>query len=287
MNDTFAVGMVQLRVRTNRMGENLRRAEELVRAAGERGCRLVVLPEAFATGLNLPKSRALATPVPGPLTDRLARLADESGVHLVAGLLEEDAGEVFSSAVFLDDRGALLDVYRRTSVYELESHFISSGSGCAVVDSEVGRVGVVIGYDVQFPEILRILFAQRVELIVCPTILLRPFADSVRQMVLARAAENCAYVLFCSATGENTLAGLTYLGDSVIAQSPVGIRPYSKEFRRQRSVLAEAGLEETVLIADVNLAELRRIQDANPLAKDFQRSAFHQALTAGLSREQP
>jgi predicted amidohydrolase len=285
--DTIRVGIVQLRIRTNRTEENVHRAEELVGAASARGCRLVVLPEAFATGLNLPKSRALATSIPGPLVSRLARLAAGHGVHLVAGVLEEHGGGVFSSAVFLDDRGALLDVYRRVSIYELESHFIDAGTRSGVVDSPIGRVGLVMGYDVQFPEVLRILFAQRVELIICPTILLRPFADSIRQMVLARAAENCSYVLFCSATGENTLAGLTYLGNSMIVQSPVGIRPYSREFRKQHPVLANADREETVLVADLNLRELRRLQDANPLAKDFQRSAFHAALTVGVTRENP
>jgi predicted amidohydrolase len=274
-HETIRVGLVQLNIRTNRGEENLVRAAELVRQASSQGCRLVVLPEAFATGLNLPRSRELARPVPGPAVDWLARLAAEEKVHLAAGLLEERDGEVFSSAVLLNDQGALLHVYRRIYVYDLEAYFLSSGSGCGVVETPFGRVGLIVGYDIQFPEVSRMLFAQSVELIVCPSILLRPFTSSICQMVRARAAENCCYVLFCSATGENTLAGLTYMGNSMVLQSPVGIAPYSREFRRQEPLLAGADRDETVLVADLDLPGLRRLQAANPLFKDFQRGCFH------------
>lgn len=285
--EPLRVGLAQLRIRTNHSQDNLRRAAELVRAAAAKQCRLVVLPEAFATALNLPKSREIAAPISGPIVTWLRELAMQEGIHIVAGVLEEHDDAVFSSAVFLDDRGTLLDVYRRISIYDLESYFLAAGSGCRVVDSPVGRIGLIVGYDIQFPEILRVLFAQGVELIVCPALLLRPFAESIGQMIRARAAENCCYVLFCSATGENTLAGLTYMGNSVVVQSPVGIRAYSREFRNQEPVLARADREETLLVADLSLRELRRLQAANPLAKDFLRSPLRPALTAAGSREEP
>jgi predicted amidohydrolase len=268
------VGVVQMRVRTGRVEDNLERAEAFVRDARARGCRLVVLPEAFATGLDLPRSRERATPIPGPRLEWLARLAAAEGVYLAAGLLEAHEGAVYSTAVLLDDGGRLLHLYRRANVYDLEAYFLASGGAGYVVDTPLGRIGMIVGYDVQFPETLRLLFAQSAEIVVCPALLLRPFAESIRQMVRARPAENCCYFLFASATGENTLAGLTYLGDSAILQSPIGLRPYSSEFRRQEPVLAEAGREEALLTADLDLEQLRRLQAANPLLKDFRRSPF-------------
>ena len=266
--------VIQMQVRTNRSEDNLARADRFIQQAASEGCRLVILPEAFSTGLNLPKSRQCATRIPGPGFEWLSAVAAARKVYLVAGLLEEDAGAVYSSALLIDDRGLLVHSYRRSNIYDLEAHFISSGKGCRVVETELGRIGMIAGYDVQFPETFRLLFAQRVEIAVCPALLLRPFAASIRQMALARAAENCCYFLFCSATGENTLAGLTYMGNSMILQSPVGIRPYSQEFRRQEPVLAEAGSEECVLISDLDVTMLRRLQAANPLFRDFQRSQF-------------
>lgn len=270
--------LVQLKVRTNRTGENCARAAELIGEAAAQGCSLIVLPEAFSTGLNLPRSRECATRIPGPGLDWLANVAASHSVHIVAGLLEEDNSDIYSTSVLLDDRGTLLSFYRRTNVYDLESYFITGGNSWAVTETSIGRIGMIAGYDIQFPETLRPLFARSAEIIVCPSLLLKPFAQSIRQMALARAAENCCYLLFCSATGENTLAGLTYMGNSLILQSPVGIRTYSQEFRAQEPILAEAAREEQLLIADLDLATLRRLQAANPLLRDFRRSDYCKTL---------
>lgn len=274
------VGVVQLQVRTGRTDDNLARAEAFVRRAAEEGCRLVVLPEAFATGLDLPRSRERATSIPGPGVEWLSRLAASQGVYLAAGVLEARGEAVHSTGVLLDDAGRLLHTYRRATVYDLEGYFLSPGGAGGVVDTPLGRMGMIVGYDVQFPETLRLLFAQRAEVVLCPALLLRPFADSIRQMVRARPAENCCYFLFASATGENTLAGLTYLGESAILQSPIGLRPYSREFRRQEAVLAQAGRDEALLVAELDLEQLRRLQDANPLLKDFARSPFCRLVNA-------
>lgn len=272
------VGLAQLSVATNRRSDNLRRAGDLIREAAEDGCELVVLPEAFATALNLPKSHDVAEPVPGPLTDWLGERAREHDVWIAAGVLERNGDLVHSSAVVVDDLGRLVDVYRRTLVYDLEAHFLTGEVGARVVDTPLGRLGLVVGYDIQFPEVLRALFADGVEVVVCPAVLLRPFAEPVRQMLLARAAENCAYVLFASATGENTLAGLTYMGRTAVVRSPVAVGPYSRDFRKQSPVLAEADRAECLVTADLDLHELRRMQAAAPFLADFRRSPLGTAL---------
>ncbi|MFJ2744543.1 carbon-nitrogen hydrolase family protein [Streptomyces sp. NPDC087440] len=277
-------GLIQLSVATNRTADNLRRADALIREAVDDGCELVVLPEAFATALNLPKSHEVAEPVPGPVTRWLAERARQHRIWLAAGLLERNGEQVHSSAVLVRDDGSIADVYRRTVVYDLEAHFLTGEPGARVVDTPLGRIGLVIGYDIQFPEVLRALFADGVEILLCPSILLRPFADPVRQMLLARAAENCAYVLFAGATGENTLAGLTYMGRTAIVRSPMAIGAYSRDFRRQESVLAEADREECVVSADLDLHELRRMQAAAPFLADFRRSPLGQALVAASVR---
>jgi len=281
------VAVVQLRVRTNRAEDNIARATAYIRAAKERGCRLVVLPEAFATGLDLPRSKSLAAQAPGPVVKQVAALAAEERVHVAGGFLERDGECVYSAAFVVDDRGELLHVHRRTNVYDLEGHFLSSGQASEVVDTAVGRLGFVIGYDVQFPETFRTLFAKRAELILCPALLLRPFASSVALMIRARAAENCCYILFASATGENTIAGLTYMGHSAILQSPIGVRPYSNEFRKQEPALAECSTEEGLLVADLDIVALRRLQRVNPLLRDFERSRFFDALTGECAGNSP
>jgi predicted amidohydrolase len=281
------VGLVQLRVRTNRTEENLAQATKLVEEAAAQGCALAVLPEAFAAGLNLPKSRECAMPIPGPDLEWVAKLASRHRIHIAAGLLEKSGDSVYSTAVLVDGNGNLVSTYRRINVYDLESYFITGGNACSIADTELGRIGMIAGYDIQFPETLRELFARGAEIIICPALLLKPFAHSIRQMALARAAENCCYLIFCSATGENTLAGLTYMGNSLVLQSPVGIRSYSQEFRAQEPVLAEAAREEQLITADLDLVILRRLQAANPLLRDFRRSEYCRNLLANAEAALP
>lgn len=273
--------VVQLRLRTGRAADNLHRAGASIRAACQQGARLVVLPEAFMTSLDLPRSREIAQPVPGPLTQWLAERAREEGVYLVAGVLERAGEEVHSTAVLIDDQGRLLLRYRRNNVFDLEAHFLTPGRTCQVADTPLGRIGLILGYDVHFPETARQLCAQGVEILACPAVLLLPFADSIRQMARARAAENCCYLLLASATGENTLAGLTYMGGSAILQSPVGIQPFTSGFRKQEAVLAEAGRDEALLTAELDLVALRRGHALTPLLKDFRRGRLFPALAGG------
>lgn len=280
----YRIGVVQLHVRTNRIEDNLRRAAALVQQARQQGCSLVVLPEAFATGLDLPQCRERATPIPGRMVDWIAALARQEGVYLAAGLLEHDDTDVYSTVVLLSDKGELLHQHRRMLIYELESYFLTAGQSCTVVETELGRIGFVVGYDIQFPETTRPLFIGGVELLICPAILMRSFTESIHHMALARAAENSCYLLLASATGENTLAGLTFMGNSLLLQSPIGTRPYSRELRRQEPILQRAGVEETVLCADLDMNALRHLQRINPLRRDLRSSRFWPGMETPVAK---
>src|SRR2546426_11928566 len=94
---------------------NLTRAEALVREAAGRGARLVVLPEVFAWRGPRAEELAIAEPVPGPTTERLAALARELAIHLCAGsLLERTPGEprAYNTSCLFGPRGELLARYR-------------------------------------------------------------------------------------------------------------------------------------------------------------------------------
>ena len=269
---SYRAGVVQLEVRTRHAADNRARAAALVARCAAEGCRLVALPEAFDTGLDLPRSRRLAQPIPGSGVDWLAALAREHQVTLAAGLLERAGPDVFSTAVLIDVQGELLARHRRSFVVEEERRFLATGEPGTVVATPLGRIGLLVGYEIHFPEVSRPLFAQDVDVLICCAQLLRPFADSIRILALARAAENTCHLVLASAAGENTLAKLVYLGRSMILRSVVGVRPYSDELRCRAPVLAEAGDAETAVWAEIALAEQRRLRAVDPLYRDLHRS---------------
>lgn len=150
------IAVVQMESKLGREPANLRRAERYVRQAAGDGADLVCLPEAFLTSGNILEVADVAVPIPGDATDQLCRVAAELGVHIVAGLLErgEDAS-YYSTSVLIDRTGELRGTYRRVHRHELESRYLAGGTEYPTFDLDIGRVGLMQGYDVNFPEVSR------------------------------------------------------------------------------------------------------------------------------------
>lgn len=225
--------------------------DEIARLAGEAsqaGARLVVFPECSLNGYvyaSLDEAREQAEPIPGPLTQRLAALADRHDIHLVVGMLERVADIVFNTALLCGPRG-FQSAYRKTHLLCLGvDRFTTPGNiPYRVHDLPIGRVGVLICYDLRFPESARVLALGGAQLIVLPTNW--PENSSIQPDVLtrARAAENRVFVLAANRVG--TEHGTRFLGRSQIVH-PSG------------AVIAEAsGRETQLLVADIDLTDADR-----------------------------
>ncbi|MBC9882674.1 amidohydrolase [Bradyrhizobium sp. INPA01-394B] len=154
---------------------NLEQIVVLARKARTEGAELVVLPELAATGLGKPA--ALAQPVPGPVTDRLAGLAKELGLYLVCGLAERAGDMLYNSACLVAPDGGV-SVYRKTHLTAEERSWATAGNGWCVVDTPVGRIGLLIGHDASFPEAGRVLALRGCDLIACPAAIKGRFSSS-------------------------------------------------------------------------------------------------------------
>jgi len=208
---------------------NTRRAAELVRqCVAATGAELVVLPESVTTGFTpgLPADELwdLVSELPGPVLDPFTELAVELGVHLVLGTYERgpERGVVYNAAVVLGPSGELLGVYRKTHPFGTEradrGGWVTPGEDTLVVDTELGRIGVIICFDGDYPELSRITAIQGAEIICRPSALLRS-ADLWELTNRARAYDNHVFVVGCNATGVDP-AGVIYFGNSMIV-SPI------------------------------------------------------------------
>jgi predicted amidohydrolase len=126
---------------------------------------LVVFPELAVSGLA--GAGARAQPIPGPVTDRLCRLAAELNMHIVVGLAEREGGTIYNSACLIGPEG-LVAVYRKIHLTDAERDWASPGDAWVVADTPVGRIGLLIGHDASFPEAGRILALKGCDLIACP-----------------------------------------------------------------------------------------------------------------------
>ena len=263
------VAVIQPDVKANDYVYNLNNTINKIGICAAEGAKLIAIPEAFATSLNLPKVKELAQTEDGEICTKLIQKAKEYGVYIIGGFIEESDDKIFSTSILISPSGKIQGKYRRRFIYDLEKHFVERGNDICIVNTDVAKIGIIMGYDVNFPEATRELFRQKVEIIVCPAQIPLTYSNSTRHLVIARAIENSCYFIFASSCGRNTIARLTYMGGSMIAQSPVGLEPFSTSYVRQKDVLATCDTEESIIYAKLNMTNIRRQLEENPHFKDF------------------
>jgi predicted amidohydrolase len=156
-------------------GVNLRTAQAAVAELAGRGCQLVLLPELWLCGYRAASlaadARAAAEPADGPVQRRLAALAGTAGVVLCAGTFPElDAGQLFNTAVVYGPAGDLLLRHRKVHLYGAEPGVFRPGDRVTVGDvAGIGRVGLCICFDGDFPETARALRSAGADLVLHPS----------------------------------------------------------------------------------------------------------------------
>jgi predicted amidohydrolase len=210
--------------------ENLRTAEKWVRAAvAESGAELVVLPESCTTGFT-PLGSAqdlwnVVAPLPGALTEEPLRWARELGIYIVFPTYErgEKPGVVYNSAAVIGPEG-ILGIYRKTHPFPTErlrdgEGWTTPGSEPLCVDTPLGKIGVVICYDGDFPELARVTALQGAEIICRPSAFMRTF-DHWELTNRARAYDNHVYWIATNSVGRDA-SGSYFFGGSMIVH-PTG-----------------------------------------------------------------
>ncbi|MBX6766940.1 MAG: carbon-nitrogen hydrolase family protein [Actinomadura rubrobrunea] len=202
---------------------NLDKAVSWTRRCVERsGAELVVLPETCTTGFTpgVPGAelRDLVSPIPGPVTEPIQEVARELGVHVCFGTYERAPEAVYNAAVLVGPGGDVVGVYRKVHPFRVEDArhggWAAPGGEVTVVDTPLGRIGMAICFDGDFPELWRIMAVRGAEVVCRPSALLRS-ADIWELTTRARAYDNHVYVVAANAVGADP-AGTLYFGNSMI-----------------------------------------------------------------------
>lgn len=223
------VACVQFAIEPNNINLNIEKACTWLKLASkEYEAELIVFPETITTGFtpNIPVEEfyEMLEPVPGKHIMAIQKLAKELGVHVVFPLYErgKEYGQVLNSSVLIDDKGDVIGNYRKTHPFPTErlegGGWTTPGSEVVVVDTKLGKIGMIICYDGDFPELSRVLALRGAEIITRPSALLRSF--EIWEMTnKARAYDNHVYVLATNSVGADA-GGNYYFGHSMII-SPI------------------------------------------------------------------
>jgi predicted amidohydrolase len=146
------LALIQMLVEPGRPEANRRRAAERIAEAARNGAEAAVLPEALNLGWTDPSARELAEPIAGgPTFQALSSAARENGLLVCAGLVEREAERIFNSAVLINERGELMIRHRKLNELDIAHNLYEGGDSLRVVDTNFGRVGVMICADAFVP----------------------------------------------------------------------------------------------------------------------------------------
>lgn len=151
--------------------QNLAHIRHLATAAQEKGADVIVFPEFSLSGPYQGPAQALH--LPGTEVTALVQLAVRLKMTLVAGLVEADAGQCFNTAVAVGPAG-ILGAYRKIHLSEADKAWAVPGDKWVTVDIPCGRMGLLIGEDITFPEAGRILALRGCDLLACPAAMGEP-----------------------------------------------------------------------------------------------------------------
>lgn len=243
---TLRVAACQIDPTIGEVEGNLGLISRAVEDAVSAGARFIVLPEAAVTGYafaSLTEALTVARRA-APLAERtLAGLAEKHRVTIVCGTIEPDADEVYNTALILLPDGRHYRYRKMHLPYLGVDRYATPGPDApAVIETEGLRFGVLVCYDLRFPEAARICALEGADLIALPTNWPVGVEFHPDLFAPARANENHCYLLAADRVG--TERGTTFMGRSLLVDY-------------DGKVLAEAGASEELLIGEIDPAAAR------------------------------
>lgn len=232
------VAAIQFNVKQGDVEANLAYVRQALERVARQGAQLVVLPEMWSTGFAYKSLNELAEQTESVV----AELQELSARHklVIVGSQPEPAGDnrVYNTAHVIDN-GEVVAAYRKLHLFSLlgEDKAFKGGDAWCLAETSLGKIGVIICYDLRFPELSRRLALEGAGIICVPAQWPKPRQEHWRTLLRARAIENQLYVVSANACGQ--IGKLDFFGMSMVID-PKG------------DVLSDAGEQEGEIVAPLS-----------------------------------
>lgn len=251
---------------TDDKDQNLSKAEDLINLSTKKGAELVVLPEMF----NCPYDNSFFTRFAenssdGESVSFLSEIAKKQKIYLVGGSIPErdDVGNIYNTSYVFDRDGKIIGRHRKMHLFDIdikngvkfkESDTLSSGNETTVFDTDYGKMGVAICYDIRFPELMRIMALKGAQIIIIPAAFNMTTGPAHWELLFrTRALDNQVYMLGC-APARSKCASYKSYGNSIITD------PWGKVLDRMEE-------SEGILIKELSLERIDKIREELPLLR--------------------
>ncbi len=255
------IAVVQFKASTDK-NQNLTKIQNYIKAAAKKGAELCALPEFMMFYTNSSQSAAelakLAETANGEFVSSIANTAKENSIFVVGTFYEKSRkkNRVYDTAFLVGKSGKILSLYRKIHLYDAlgfkESKKLRAGSKIArPAKTSLGKLGMMICYDLRFPEMSRILAQSGSEVLIVPSAWVKGKMKEEHWLAInkTRAIENGCYVVAPDQVGN------IYCGRSIV------VDPYGK-------ILLDMKKSQGIGIVNISLDELKRTRQALPLLQN-------------------
>jgi predicted amidohydrolase len=260
----LGIGIGQLVCAPLDVAANVASTTAALRSAAARGARLVVLPELAATGYVLDReallARAESATAPGPVLSAWSAAARELGITVVGGFTESDGDRLYNAVAVIGPDGVVAGTYRKLHLFGRERDVFAPGDvGLPIFEVGGLRLGVVVCYDLRFPEAVRILALRYVDLVAVPTAWVAGFdaatspTASIGQVDGALVQGNLNSVFLACADQVGAAEPFTFLGRSLV------VDPYGRPVVGPLDAVAE-----DVVVVEIDTDDVRRARHRGP-----------------------
>ena len=288
------LGLIQAKADSD-PATNLQATLAKVEQAAANGANIVCTQELFATEYFCQSEHhdnfRLAETIPGDTTEAFQSLAKRCGIVIIVSLFEKrSAGVYHNSAAVIDADGSLLGIYRKMHIpddplYNEKFYFTPGDLGFRAWDTRFGKIGVLICWDQWYPEAARLTAMQGAELLFYPTAIgWHPSEkekygeqqrDAWQTIQRSHAVANGCFVASVNRVGHETPVGgdgIEFWGGSFVAGT-------------SGEILSQAGLDESVLLLEVDLGKVDVARTHWPFLRDRRIDAYG-GITKRLLDEQ-
>src|SRR3989338_6809815 len=209
----FKIVVVQFNIKQFSPNENLNKAEKFIKSASKARANVIIFPEDFVTGPLI--RRTEFADFNGKYIKHFQNLAKKYSIDIVSGSwIEGSSKGLFNTSYYIDSNGKIKGRYRKINLWIPERHYLTPGNDISVFNTKYGKVGLIICWDLAFPEIFRKMVKKGVNIVFCPSYWCKEDAGvgmkydkdaevkSVNSLCTSRAFENGVILVFTNPAGE-------------------------------------------------------------------------------------
>ena len=268
------LGVIQMAV-SEQKEISMKKAVENIDYLSSKGANIVVLPEMFNCPYETHRFPDYAEPTTGNSYQMMSDAAKRNKIYLVAGSMPElDNGNIYNTSFIFGPDGACLGRHRKMHLFDIdiqngqyfmESETLSPGNDVTVIDTDFGKIGVAICYDVRFPELARLMTAQGAKLLIYPAAFNMTTGPMHWELLLrSRAVDQQVYTVGCAPARQYDSSYISY-GNSMI------VNPWGE-------IMGRLSDEEGYLLGEIDFEEVAHVRSQLPLIKHLRKDLYELKL---------